>query len=33
MFELNIVEQFNKSEHMVVYPGDCIDLLKTIPDK
>ena len=34
MFEkLNIVETFNQSEHIVVYPGDCIDLLKTIPDE
>jgi hypothetical protein len=34
MFEkLNILEQFNQSEHIVVYPDDCIDFLKTIPDK
>lgn len=34
MFEkLNIAEQFNRSEQIVVYPGDCIDLLKTIPDE
>lgn len=34
MFEkLNIVETFNQSEHIVVYPGDCIDLLKPIPDE
>ena len=34
MFEkLNIVEKYNQSEHIVVYPGDCIDLLKTIPDE
>lgn len=34
MFEkLDIVEKFNQSEHLVVYPGDCIDLLKTIPDE
>ena len=34
MFEkLDIMEKFNQSEHIVVYPGDCIDLLKTIPDK
>ena len=34
MFEkLNILEQFNQSDHIVVYPGDCIDLLKTIPDE
>lgn len=34
MFEkIDIMEKFNQSEHIVVYPGDCIDLLKTIPDK
>ena len=34
MFEkLDIMEKFNQSEHIVVYPGDCIDLLKTIPDE
>lgn len=34
MFEkLDIMEKFNQSEHIVVYPGDCIDLLKTVPDK
>lgn len=34
MFEkLNILEQFNQSDHIVVYPGDCIDFFKTIPDK
>ena len=27
-----IVEKFSLSEHIVVYPGDCLDLLKTIPD-
>ncbi|MDZ7262702.1 MAG: site-specific DNA-methyltransferase [candidate division KSB1 bacterium] len=27
-----IVERFDLSEHIVVYPGDCLDLLKTIPD-
>lgn len=26
-----IVERFALSEHIVVYPGDCLDLLKTIP--
>jgi adenine-specific DNA-methyltransferase len=28
-----IVERFALSEHIVVYPGDCLDLLKTIPDE
>lgn len=28
-----IVEKFAASEHIVVYPGDCIELLKTIPDR
>jgi hypothetical protein len=28
-----IVEKFALSEHIVVYPGDCIELLKTIPDE
>jgi adenine-specific DNA-methyltransferase len=28
-----IVEKFSPSEHIVVYPGDCLDLLKTIPDE
>jgi adenine-specific DNA-methyltransferase len=28
-----IVETFALSEHIVVYPGDCLDLLKTIPDE
>ena len=28
-----IVEKFALSEHIVVYPGDCLDLLKTIPDE
>jgi adenine-specific DNA-methyltransferase len=27
-----IVEKFGLSEHIVVYPGDCLELLKTIPD-
>lgn len=27
-----IVEQFSLSEHIVVYPGDCLELLKTLPD-
>jgi adenine-specific DNA-methyltransferase len=28
-----IVEKFALSEHIVVYPGDCPDLLETIPDE
>jgi DNA modification methylase len=28
-----IVEKFGLSEHIVFYPGDCLDLLKTIPDE
>jgi len=28
-----IVEKFGLSEHIVVYPGDCLGLLKTIPDE
>lgn len=28
-----IVEKFTLSEHIVVYPGDCLGLLKTIPDE
>jgi len=28
-----IVEKFALSEHIVVYPGDCLELLKTIPDE
>jgi adenine-specific DNA-methyltransferase len=28
-----IVEEFSPSEHIVVYPGDCMELLKTIPDE
>ncbi len=28
-----IVERFALSEHIVVYPGDCLDLLKTVPDE
>ncbi len=28
-----IVQKFAPSEHIVVYPGDCIELLKTIPDE
>jgi len=28
-----IQDRFSPSEHVVVYPGNCIDLLKTIPDE
>ncbi len=28
-----IVDKFALSEHIVVYPGDCLELLKTIPDE
>lgn len=28
-----IAERFSLSEDVVVYPGDCLDLLKTIPDE
>lgn len=28
-----IVEKFALSEHIVVYPGDCLELLKTIPNE
>jgi len=28
-----IVQKFALSEHIVVYPGDCLELLKTIPDQ
>lgn len=28
-----IVDRFSLSEHIVVYHGDCLDLLKTIPDE
>lgn len=28
-----IVEKFDFSEHIVVYPGGCLDLLETIPDE
>jgi hypothetical protein len=31
--KLSIAEKFNSSEHIVVYPGDCLELLKSIPDK
>ena len=34
MFEKRkIVEEFVPSEHVVVYQGDCLELLKTIPDE
>ncbi len=26
-----ISEEFDRSEHVVVYPGNCLDLLRTIP--
>ncbi|MBN2323944.1 MAG: site-specific DNA-methyltransferase [Spirochaetes bacterium] len=29
----NIVEQFSLSESIVVYPDDCLDMLKNIPDE
>ena len=28
-----IVEKFALSEHIVAYAGDCLELLKTIPDE
>jgi len=28
-----IVEKFGVSEHIVIYHGDCLELLKTIPDE
>ncbi len=28
-----IVQRFGKSEHIVVYTGDCLDLLRTVPDE
>ena len=28
-----IQDRFSPSEHVVVYPGNCLDLLKTIPDE
>ena len=27
-----IADTFDRSEHIVVYSGDCLDLLRTIPD-
>ncbi|MBW1614107.1 MAG: site-specific DNA-methyltransferase, partial [Deltaproteobacteria bacterium] len=30
--EINISNKFKQSEQIVVYPGDCLDLLKQIPD-
>lgn len=30
--QYSIAENFGASEHIVVFPGDCLDLLKTIPD-
>lgn len=29
---INISKEFSSTERLVVYPGDCLDLLKTIPD-
>ena len=29
----NISEKFAPSEYIVVYPGDCLELLKSIPDE
>jgi adenine-specific DNA-methyltransferase len=31
--KVKIVDEFAQSESIVVYPGDCLDLLKTIPDR
>lgn len=31
--DISISEEFALSESIVVYPGDCLDLLKTIPDQ
>lgn len=31
--KLSIAEKFNSSDHIVVYPGDCLELLKSIPDE
>ena len=34
MFEkYKIAEQFSLPQHIVVYPGNCLDLLKHIPDE
>ena len=34
MFEkYKICDQFSLSRHIVVYPGDCLDLLHRIPDE
>jgi len=30
---LKIVEKFNLTENIVLYPGDCLELLKTIPNE
>lgn len=29
----NIAEKFSRSKQIVVYPGDCVDLLRTVPDE
>jgi len=31
--KLRIVKKFRLSKHIVVYPGDCLELLKSIPDQ
>jgi adenine-specific DNA-methyltransferase len=31
--ERRIVDKFSLKEHIVVYPGDCLELLRTIPDE
>ena len=34
MFEkYKIFDQFSPSRHIVVYPGDCLDLVRHIPDE
>lgn len=34
MFEkYKIARQFSLSQHIVLYPGDCLNLLKNIPDE
>ena len=29
----NIADRFSDSEHVVVYPGDCLELLQQVPDE
>ena len=31
--EPKILQRFDTKEHIVVYPGDCLDLLRQIPDR